>query len=266
MSGACSFTFGGANVFNNHFFAANGNVTSPTSNSDVGNAFTLPVPLRFIGFSFVKPNVNRGEFCLTVDGAPARYFQISGESKYTPAQFDLVLEAGSMIRLQVTYSLQENAFLSCLITLHFVPEYSNEHVLGDFGLNVIPFGGNVNVDRRLWLRFAAQASTALDADDKNFTTMFTVPAPMRLFRLGYQRSSLVGANLDGSLQLYKNGAPLEHGDCTLWDASGVVDFSIPEDSPLRQLNAGDVIQVAFEHGIIPGSCIITLYTTQRTAI
>jgi hypothetical protein len=265
MSGACSFTFGGADVWTNHFFAANGNVTSPTSISDIGNAFTLPVPLRFIGFSFEKANGHWGEFALTINGTPVRYFEISGASKYTPAPFNLVLEAGSMIRLQAIYSIQVTAFASCLITLHFVPENSN-HLFGDFGLNVIPFGGNVNVDRRLWLRFAAQASTALDADDKNFTTMFTVPAPMRLFRLGYQRSSPVGANLDGSLQLYKNGAPLEHGYCTMWDASGVVDFSIPEDSPLRQLNPGDVIQLAFEHGIILGSCIVTLYTTQRTAI
>jgi hypothetical protein len=90
-------------------------------------------------------------------------------------------------------------------------------------------------------------------------TMFTVPAPMRLFRVGYQKTV---PNYDTTLQFYKNGQPWNQVTCHLWHSSGVADFRLPDDSPLRQLEAGDVVQLAYERGIMPGFCLVTLYTTQ----
>jgi hypothetical protein len=197
-----------------------------------------------------------------------------GLSNLRAVQFDEIFQTNSMIRLRATFSNGNVAFNACLITLYFVPIHSNPDPLGDRGLNVIAFGGDVPTERRFTLlRFGAQAITGLDTNMNYVGTMFTVPAPMRLFRVGYQKSSI--PNHETTLQFFKNGQPWNNVTCHLWHSSGVVDFlqhednapfrphvRLPDDSPLRQLEAGDVIQLAYERGIMPGNCLVTLYTTQ----
>ena len=257
MSNVCSFTFGGANVLVNHFFAANGNASSRTSITDIGNAFALPVPMRLIGFTFVKSNQNPGEFVLTINGETALHFEIESAPRYTPVQYDPVLPANSTIRLRTTI-VSANAFSACLVTLYFIPEHSNPDPLGDRSLIAIPFGGNVATETRsTLLKFSVDGNTGLSGNVNDFTTKFTVPGPMRLYRVGYQKSV---SNYDTVFNLSKNGEMVVA--CRLWRGSGVADFPLPDDSPLRQLEAGDVIQLAYERGIMPGYCLVTLYTTQ----
>lgn len=260
MAGVCGFSFGGLNVQTNHFFAANGNSSSSTV-QDVGNAFVLPTSMRVVGLSWDKSNAHPGNFVLTIDDEGVIEFDIVGSSDYTPVEFDAVFATNSIVRLRARHSHGDTAFRSCLVTLYFEPIHSNLDPLGGRSLNVIPFGGNVSIDQPSLLRFGAEARTGVDANMNmnNVATMFTVPAPMRLYRVGYQK---LNSTFDTTLQLYKNGQPLENGEFTLWDGRGVEDFPMPDDSPFRQLNAGDVIQLAFVRGINPGFCILTLYTTQ----
>jgi hypothetical protein len=216
--------------------------------------------MRLIGFSFVKSNENQGEFVLTRAYTFVAGFTVSGRSGYSPVQSDQVLGVGSMIRLHAAHTNGNNVFTSCLMALYLIPVHSNPDLLGERHLNVLTFGGNVPTERRsTLLRFGAQANTGLDTNMNYVGTMFTIPAPMRLFCVGYQKSA---PNFDTTLQFYKNGQPWDNVTCHLWRDGGISDFRFPDDSPLRQLEAGDVIQLAYERGIMPGVCLITLYTTQ----
>jgi hypothetical protein len=216
--------------------------------------------MRLIGYSFVKSNTNLGDFVLTRNGDTVLHSQIGSASGYAPVGSNLVLEADSVIRLRPTFSISGNAFSACLITLYFVPIRSNPDPLGGRDLNVIPFGGNVATETRsTLLRFGVDANTGLDANMNYIGTRFTVPTPMRLFRVGFQK---LVSNYDTAIQFYKNGEKLVI--CRLWRGSGLADFPLADDSPSRQLEAGDVLQLAYEHGIVPGICLITLYTTEGT--
>jgi hypothetical protein len=221
--------------------------------------------MRIIAFSCQKSNADVASFNLTKNGTTATTLIGNGYSSYRKVNNVIVLESGSLIRLQASHINYNNVLTSCLVALYFVPVRTNQDPLGDRSLNVIVFGGNVAIERRLTLlRIGAQATTGLDTNMNYVGTMFTVPAPMRLFRVGYQKSSL--PNYDTTLQFYKNGQPWNQVTCHLWRSSGVVDFRLPDDSPLRQLEAGDVIQLAYERGIMPGGCLVTLYTTQGTQL
>jgi hypothetical protein len=260
MSNVCSFTFGGSNVQTNQFFAANGNVSSQTSNVDIGNAFVLPARMRIDGFSWNKSNANGGVFDLTMNNETVIQLDGVGSVNYTRVESDQIFEANSMIRLLARYTGGDTAFRSCLITLYFVLIRSNSDPLAGRYLIGIPFGGNVATETRsTLLRVGVDARTGLDANMNYIGTRFTVPAPMRLFRVGFQKTV---SNYDTAIQFYKNGERLVI--CRLWRGSGLEDFPLADDSPSRQLEAGDVLQLAFERGIVPGICLITLYTTEGT--
>lgn len=168
MSGGCIFSFGGANVQRGHFFEANGNINSQTRNNGVGiesigNAFVLPVRMRIIGFAFQKATQTPGEFGLMNNGAFMASFNVSGSSGYTPVQSVHEWSAYSNLRMYAVQTNADNTFRSCLIALYFVPVRSNPDYLGERYLNVIPFGGNVPIERRFtMLRYGAQATTGLD--------------------------------------------------------------------------------------------------------
>lgn len=262
MSNVCSFSFGGANVRTGDFFAANGNASSLTSNNDIGNAFALPTPMRIAGFSWDKSNANGGVFDLTMNNETVIQLNGVGSVNYTPVESDQIFEADSMIRLLARYTSNDTAFRSCLITLYFVPIRSNSDPLAGRYLIGIPFGGNVATETRsTLLRVGVDARTDLDANMDYIGTRFTVPMRMRLFCMGYQKPV---SDFDTVIQLYKNGERVV--SCRLWGGSGVEDFPIPDDSPVRQLEAGDVIQLAYERGIPPGVCVVTLYTTEGTRL
>lgn len=257
MSGVCSFSFGGAHVRPTQYFAANGNAASLSLANflDVGTAIVLPVPMRIVAVSWQKLDENPGSFIL-MDATKNLLIDVSGANGAT--QIDSGEEFGWQIKLRALSSSDINVFRSCRITLYFQP-------LGNFefiGLNAVPFGGKTSVSRFL-LKFQGDIKTPVNNNDKDIGARFTVPSPMRLYRVGYERSSNI------FLQVFKNGVPLddrnrnESGTCTLSGASGVVDFNLAPDSPNRQLDAGDVIGL-IATGSSSAACVITLYTTQGT--
>ena len=264
MSGVCSFSFGGSAVLTNHFFAANGNASSSTSATDVGNAFVLPIAMRIVAFSWHKANENPGFVTLTsVSVNPLQlYVDSSFGSKAISSEW-LRVAANSVIRLQATNTNGNTAFRSCLITIYFTLE-GNDWI--GRSLNVVPFAGNIALKSPYVLKFGVDARTLLDTNMNYIGTMFTVPTPMRLFRVGYQKA---GPDLvqDPTLQFYKNGQRVVNGSCTLGGVRGVVNFPLPDDSPARQLSEGDVLQLRYEPHArelsTPGICIVTLYTTEE---
>lgn len=265
MTSVCSFSFGGSNVQTGHFFAANGNARSLTDAQDVGNAFALPVPLRIIAFSWHKTNATSASFVMTRNGVNVFQFDISGSVGASPIHNAGVRPIDSIMRLQATMTVNNTALRSCLITLYFEPVFPSLDRLGG-GLNAIPFGGQFSfalTRNRFILRFGAEARTGVDNTGKYVGTLFTVPSPMRLYAVGYQKRFYRAI----PLQVYKNGAPVENGNCSLEYDNGVENFPMSTDSPSRQLDAGDVVQLVIDGFTAnAGYCTVTLYTTQGTQV
>jgi hypothetical protein len=213
--------------------------------------------MRIVGVGWEKPNETPGSFILMDDthNNPNLIININGVNGAAFIESDH--EFNGVIRLRALETNGNNAFRSCQITLYFRP-FGNF----DFTLNAIPFGGNA--EGQFLLRVQGHIRTPLDSNGGFIGTQFVVPAPMRLYRVGYQKRSLFSAQL----QVLKNGQVLEGGTCTLTDASGLVDFAAPANSHSRQLNAGDVIQLLIDmyRDTLSLSCVVTLYTSHGTRV
>jgi hypothetical protein len=262
MSSACSFSFGGAHVRPGQYFAANGNAASLSLANflDVGTAIVLPVPMRIVAVSWAKLDATPGSFIL-MDVGRNLLINVSGVNGATPIEFGEPFNG--VIKLRSLSTNDNNAFRSCQITLYFQPL----GILGVIGMNAIPFGGYYSFkvhSLRCIMRLGADNRTDLDNTGAYVGTKFTVPSRMRLYRLGYQKH-FTSVDTYPTLQLFKNGAAVRDGMVTLVPDEGVFNFpNMAINSPDRQLEAGDVIQLVFTSGV-PRilSCVITLYTTQQ---
>lgn len=263
MSSVCSFSFGGAHVRPEQYFAANGNLTSISLANflSVGNALVLPVPMRIVAVSWTKLDATPGSFIL-MDVEKNLLINVSDVIGTTPIEFGEPFNG--VIKLRSLSTNDNNVFRSCQITLYFQPL----GILGTIGMNAIPFGGYYSFkvhSLRCIMRLGADIRTDLDNTGAYVGTKFTVPSQMRLYRVGYQKH-FTSVDTYPRLQLFKNGAAVPDGMVTLVPDDGVLNFpNMAINSPDRQLEAGDVIQLVLTSGV-PRilSCVLTLYTTQGT--
>jgi hypothetical protein len=219
--------------------------------ADTGNGLILPTPMRIVAISWEKSNETPGSVVL-MDESDKLIINISGVNGATSIESEEKFDYEIKLRALVTNG--NKAFGSCRITLYFQP-------LGNFdfiGLNAIPFGGTGKP--RFLLRLQGDVRTPLDNTGAYIGARFTVPSPMRLYRVGYQkRSSHVI-----SLRVFKNGLALNQGTCVLSEPSGLSDFNLAANSQSRQLDAGDVILLICESSSASADCVVTLYTSQGT--
>lgn len=246
-------TFGGANAQDNHYFVANGNADSVTSNTEsIGSRFIAGVPMRLFRLtSHRSANAPANAEIFILKNGQASHLSVGGNFYSQDLGSNFTLSIGDVLQLRALVSNWFPAPGTTLISLYFYPlsEQTPLYSEPDSALvNIMTFAGanaNRNTD---FLRFNGNLNQVVNNNANDAGNYCVVGAPMVVDRITWQKSTL------GASTMLLRGTSAE---LRAFDLNGPMGTMVPQTI---MFNVGDVIRVQPSSiNVFPGTCTVSLY-------